>query len=254
MANPTSKGLEWFIHASVKQVVNFGKISLSAAGIGIFEDGELSTTGVKLYAVSLNKVGGGSPSETSTPITITVTGKDDSATPVTINGTATIPANAPLGYGIEVVVAGNKKWTDVTNITCTGGLRRDNIGVYSIPDSVDFEYLKWVDSLTMSATSSSQAIPNRYEGTDHYKRIRAEKTLELGDVKYTSFLEGALKYTGSNITLKAKVLEDGIGPAKETYIFGTFRFDAGITVAEDNVSTPTSNGKYQVIIHLDGDV
>ena len=252
MANATSKGLEWMIYATTKQVVNFGKVVLSAPATSTFEDGNTSTTGVTLYAVAENKIGSGKPSETSTPILVTVTGKDDSATPATITGTATIPANAVLGYGIAVVVTGNKKWTDVTNITVTGGLYRDNIGLYSIPDSADFEYLKWVDTCNWSSPTTSEAIPNKYESVDHYKRVRGEKTLELGDPKYTAAGEGVLKFAGTDITLKAQVLEDGIPPAKETKIFGTFRFDAGVNVGEDTVTTPTSNGKYGVLIQLDG--
>lgn len=253
MAN-TSKNLEWFIYASNKPMIKFGEVALGGPGAGNFIDGNASTTGMTLYAVALTKIGSGSPNETSTPIVLSIAGKDDSATPVTITGAATIPANSQLGAGVIVTVTGDKKFTDVTGITITsGGLWRDFIGVYSIPNNTDFEYLTWVDSLKWPSPASFEAVPRGYEAVDHYKRIRGEKTLDLGEPKYTAYNEGVLKYAGTDITLKAHVLEDGIPPAKETYLFGQVRFNAGLNVA-DVVTTPVTDGKYGVIIQLAGQV
>ena len=108
---------------------------------------------------------------------ITVTGLSDDATPVSINGTATFPANSKAGTVVLAVVADDKKFTSITSVGHSGGTNEDTFAIYLRTALYELIY---VENLTLRKTLGEVEIPQQGKEETEAEVISKRYQIEIG--------------------------------------------------------------------------
>ncbi|PIU55622.1 MAG: hypothetical protein COS89_06950 [Deltaproteobacteria bacterium CG07_land_8_20_14_0_80_38_7] len=259
--NKISDGLEEVASISSVPVVTLWSISLNGTSNIPSKSvpGETVAGGrSKAYLVAKLPVGRNNTAD-SKEITVTLTGLDNSATPVSVTGTATLGAgvSSPIGKLSEFVFTpplGTKKITSVTAVTIDSikyGAFGDCVEIIVLPETTDFQVCVLKTNFTFSLPMAERAIAVGYDPANHYKRTRAEQTWSM-DTKATYYgdITQPLSYVGRDITLKIARDPAGSGVIiEETYLGGRIMAASKTSPETDDVSVSLS-GTYSVLGNL----
>ena len=250
-------GNEKMCYYSLEKTSSIGTYFFTGTGVGQHLVGEDTLSVASDLYISVNNVPLSANETPTVDIVVTINGMDNSATPVALAGTATIPKRAPIGSLCKVVpsIAG-KKFTSINSPTHTspgivataGGVRNDAFDVVSVPLASTFVLWKWLDDLTIVGISTHQAISYNFKSIDHYKRIRGERTFSGGSRK-CYYNEGATLIAGRDVVLRVDICVDGSPLASEQYYLTKARVGAGVVFPEgDAVATSDVSGSFERIM------
>ena len=227
---------EALLYYSYEDIELAGEFAISGDGAGTYTDKSATfpSGGADLMVAVTKEIG-------SVPVVVTVTGLSDDATPVSIEGTATIPAYANIDAGVKVTQADSKKFTSVTAVTITGGASGEKFEVVFVPQS-DWNLLGFDQGFSYDPGITYRAIPKKFDSIDHYKRIRSEPTFNISEL-YEAFDKGLENISGRDITVRVLIKDDGGATTTEELYFEKVRVTAAKTFPADGDATVAGTGR-----------
>jgi hypothetical protein len=191
------------------------------------------------------------------PVVLEVVGTDEDDAAATQE--VTIPARTQVDQGIVVPEAAvGKKWKTVTSVLVKGTQPANHsitVGtkfkLLMVPQQADYStpgkggLIKFDNGFGWNKGTTSRAIPLKYEAVDHYKRQRAENTLNISQF-YTVF-GGSLQFLRDrDVTIKLDITEDGSAEIAETYFFSKSRLNVPVSFGGDGADgTMDADGNFR---------
>ena len=206
------------------------------------------TYGNNLYVAVQTKAQG------QKPVTLTVTGTDQADASATKD--VVIPANTQVGQCV-VVPDPTQHWKTITSVLVKSSQPSGSeptpgtqFSLLMFPQKTDFVtegkggLLSFNRNFGWKPGNTSKPIYEKY-GLDHYKRQRAENTLNLGQM-YTAFGQSLEYLRDRDFTLLAEGHEDGTAEIFEKRFFSLVRLNVNTNAGNDGAELETSSdGNYR---------
>jgi hypothetical protein len=174
----------------------------------------------------------------------------------------TIPARTQVDQGIVVPEpTSTEKWKTVTSLL----VKNPQPAFHGITEGVKFKLLitpqdadftsvgkggliKYDNGFGWNKGTTSRPIPLKFNPVDHWKRQRAENTINVSQF-YTIF-GGSLQYLRDrDVTIKVDIAIDGSAQISETYFFGLSRLNVPVAFGGDGADgTMDADGNFQSML------
>lgn len=183
--------------------------------------------------------GGSLPASGFTAIRARVPIGDPDDSVWTIDGNdGTLPGYAPPDQAAEV---GNiTSMTTSTTASVTNSTPGDAVDVVRLPHPAGDVLLCYDQGMSIEIPEENRPIPRKFDSTDHYVRQRAEKTINISDLRISN-LDGLARLKDRDITLILKFFPSGGSIASEIVYLTKVRLSTPFEIPEDaNESVLTS--------------
>jgi len=255
IARKPAFGGEASVFISTEQSLELGEYEIAAVNSGVWTADSVNAipaAGAYIAAVVSSPTGmsGGSAS-----VVLTVTGKDEDNGAASATATFTPPNYAEnknndfqIGYGVDVELAGDKKWKTITAVTvsCQADAAGATIKLLTMPSSASFKRIGCTTDLRFTTRSQvPKSIACGMDAAAFTKPGRSEQPTITIAGKQKGFGDGLARFDGRPCTVMVQVDKEGTVVTDNLYFTSAYLRVTPEYGDGDAEATTSADGVYE---------